>query len=341
MLGCKDSGQPKSTDVKILTWTNYLTDSMINRFKKQSGLNLKIDYFSTNEELLSRLETIQKTGDKGYDLILPSDYLVKTLIEKKLIQPIDKKKLTYLKDFEVNFQSPDYDKALKYVIPFAWGTTGVAIHYKKLGKEPLHSISWKDIFENPKFKGKVSLLDDVKEVVQAALLVQGKNFTSATAADFEAAFAYISKNGQQMKTWALEPKVALENSECVICHIYSGDALSVIAAEPKGSDIQYLIPSEGASIWTDNFAIPTNAQNIEGAYAFLNSVQSAESAAEFTKETQFPTPNLAAKEFLPKDLATHPMIYPPSSFYGKLHYLADRPEIEAKIEKFWTSFRAE
>lgn len=328
-----DAGAPQ--ELRLFTWSEYFDDAFLRKFGETHHVRVKADYFSSNEEMLAKL---QITGaDSGYDLILPSDYMVRTLIELKMLRPLDKAKLPVLADFDKDALNPVYDPGLGFSVPLAVGTTGIAINTKLAPNAP-KTISWKQALEDPAYKGKVTLLDDAKEVLQLALTIHGKNLANASEKDVKDAFAYLKAHKSQLKGFPPETRPVIEADECSLCMAYSGDALSV-AKDKK--DVRFVVPQDGATIWTDNLAIPTNAKSPDLAYQFINELLSVEGAKSFTLRTNYRTANGKAKAALPKEVAENTVIYPPAAERERLHYLAPRKDLALVIDKEWALLKSQ
>ncbi|HEY8278344.1 MAG TPA: spermidine/putrescine ABC transporter substrate-binding protein [Bdellovibrionota bacterium] len=322
-------------ELRIFTWSEYFDDAFLRSFGEQNKVKVKADYFSSNEEMLAKLQLTD--AQNGYDLILPSDYMVRTLIELKLLQPLDKAQLPVLSEFEQEALNPEYDPGLGFSVPMAIGTTGIAWNTKLLHKIPA-DLSWKMVMENPSYKGKVTLVDDAKEVLQMALSIQGKSLAKASEADVKEAFAYLRKHKTQVKGFPAETRPVMEGDECGFCMAYSGDVLSV-AKEKK--EIQYLLPKEGATIWTDNLAIPANSKNSGMAYKFINALLNAEGAKSFTQRTRYRTANFKARILLPNEVSSDKVIYPSPEERKKMHYLVQRKDLNELIDREWTKLKSE
>jgi spermidine/putrescine transport system substrate-binding protein len=333
LTSCTKSG-PAAKELRLYTWSQYFDDATIKEFEQETGVKVKLDYFSSNEQMLTKLQLTQ--GERGYDLILPSDYMVRTMIEMKLLKPLDKSQLGFLSDFEAEGLNPPYDPGLQYSVPLAVGLTGLAWNTKLLPKLA-DTFTWKNLFEDASFKGRVTLLDDTKEVLQAALLANGKEIANATEADVKEAFAYLKKHKSQLKGFTTETRPVIEADECALCMTYSGDARQVASAKPE---IKFVLPKDGVSIWTDNFAIPANSAEPELAYKFMAKILSAQEAKEFTERTGYRTFSKGAKALLPKEIAENPVIYPKAQGV-KFHYLVDKKELAALIDKEWALLKSE
>lgn len=331
----------QSRELRVLTWSEYFDDEVIKSFEEKNQVKVIRDYFASNEELLAKLKTNIESSSKGYDLILPSDYMVSTMISLGLLKKLDKDQLLVLQNLDPKFQKPTYDPSLEFCVPFAWGTTGIAVNYglapELKGKE---GLSWKDLLENPKYKGKVTMLSDVKENFQVALLMIGKDWDTATEADIKTAFEYLKKTKKNLKVYTEDTRQALESNECALCQAYSGDVLKVNNEKGSKGNVGYIFPKEGGTLWTDNFALPKNAVNVELAYKFINHMLNVEGAKKFTSTNFYPTTNIAVRELLDPSLKDNPSVFPADNEFSRLKYIKDRPDLMGVIDKLWTELRA-
>ena len=337
LSSCKKQESSKK-ELRVFVWSDYLSDQVIQEFEKEHNVKVILDYFASNEEMLAKIQTGIASGSKGYDLIFPSDYMLYTMKKLKLLLPLDHSKLSFLPEMQAEFRKPVYDPELEFSIPYAWGTTGVVVNTKLLsGFDKNKILSWKDIFENPDYTQKISVKNDIREIVLIALLIHGKNWTNATEADIKTAFAYLSKIKKQIKIFTDDAKLVVENDECSICQMYSGDAMQSIQLKPE---LQYFIPQEGGGLWVDNLSIPKNAANPDLALAFINKVMSAKAAKVFIENLFFASANAKAKEMLSNELKNNAVLYPSQEVFQRLHYLTDRPELNILVDRLWTEFKA-
>jgi spermidine/putrescine transport system substrate-binding protein len=331
-VGCTSKAPPRP-EIRLFTWSEYFKPEELAAFEKETGIKTKIDYYSSNEEMLTK---IQLTADgEGYDLILPSDYMVRTMIELRLLSKLDPSKLPFLADFPEEGRRPPYDPELSYSVPLAVGLTGLAWNSKLLPKLP-KDLGWKEFFTLPELKGKVTVLDDTKETLQAALLVAGKDLSTATAEDVKRAFAYLKEHKEQLKGFTSETRSAILADECALCMAYSGDVLAVAADKPE---IHFVEPKDGLSIWSDNFAIPANAPNKEAAYLFMKKVLSPEGARAFTSRTHYRTFQEKARALLSKQDRENPVIFPKVGS-PSYHYLIERKDLVDLVDRAWALLKS-
>jgi len=322
-------------ELRLFTWSEYFTPGELREFERETGIKTKADYYSSNEEMLTKLQ-LTADGD-GYDLVLPSDYMVRTMIDLKLLAKLDHKRMEFIGHFPEEARHPPYDRNLDYSVPLAVGLTGIAWNSKLLPQLPNGAdFSWRDFFELANLNGRVTVLDDMKEALQAVLLIRGKDLSSATPEDIRNAFAYLTAHKDQLKGFTSETRSVIEADECALCMAYSGDVLAVATTKPE---IKFVRPKEGLTIWTDNFAIPKNARNVDAAYRFMAKVLSAEGAKNFTTRTHYRTYQAEARALLPAEIATNPVIYPEPK-PGEFHYLVQRNELADLIDRAWALLKS-
>lgn len=332
------SPKPSRPELRIMTWTDYLRDEEIKSFEAKTGSKVIRDYFSSNEELLAKVRASVESGGRGYDLILPSDYMVTSFMRLNLLRPLEKSRLTFLSNFDPAFLHPAYDPNLDYAVPFAYGVTGFAVNTKLLPKfDEAKGLSWKTFFEDPAYKGKVVLLNDVREVAQAALFAMGKtSWSEAKPDDIQKAFDYLRAHKGQLKVIAEEVRPVIEAGECTVCQAFSGDVHQIAVTKPE---VKFIVPTEGGTVWTDNFAIPTNARNADLAYAFMNNMLSPDAAATFTRATFYATPIAAAKAKLDPSVVSATAIYPDATLHKRLKYMSERADILKLVDRLWTELK--
>jgi spermidine/putrescine transport system substrate-binding protein len=332
----KTSSVEKKT-LRILSWSDYFTPQAISSFEEKHQVRVQLDFFSSNEELLAKVSQSVESKSQGYDLILPSDYMVSSMIQLQLLRPLEKSKLPVIHDLVAHLQNPPYNPGLTHSLPFAVGTTGFAININKT-KLFTHSLQWKDVFENPSLKSQVTLLDDPKEVIHGVLMMKGKLWSSATVEDIRQAFEYLKANKKNIRAFTGEAKAAMENGECAVCHAFSGD---VFQAQQSKSHLLYVVPKEGATIWTDNLAMPVNAKEVDLAYAFMNHMLEANNAKEFIESTFFGSPNTKAWKLLSPAFAKNPWISLDAHNNKRLWYIHDRPDLLQALDKGWTEYKSQ
>ncbi len=324
-------GSLKGTKVHLAAWSNYVAPEVLAEFTKQSGVEVVVSNYSSNEELLAKLQA----GATGYDVALPSDYMVFAMKELQLLVPLDKAKIPNASQLDAKLLGKKYDADNSVSLPYDWGTTGIAIHRDKFKGE---LKSWNDLFTNPELAGKFTLLDDVRETLGAALKAQGKSLNSANPAEIEAAKKLLLSVKPRVKAFTSEPMVGLREGEIAVAHAYMSDALQA-RRDTKGR-IEYVIPAEGGTLWIDNLVIPKGAPNVAGAHALINFLLEAANGAKTVDSVRVAPANPGAIPLLPAELRADTGLFPAAEVLNRLEAIDDLGEKLSLWDRAWTEVKA-
>lgn len=327
------AAKPAETqEVNLAIWANYLSPEMQERFTKETGIKLKISNFSSNEELLAKIQA----GASGYDVAVPSDYMVGVLAKLNLLQPLDAGKVPNSGDLDPAFLKQSYDPENKFSLPYAWTTAGLAVN-KDLYKGDLKG--WKDLFTKKELAGKVSLLDDVREVTAAALKANGYSVNTTNPDELKKAEATLKDARARVKMFRSDTIDALVNKEVAVAHSYSVDALQ--AAAKSGGKIVYVIPEEGGTRAIDNLVILKSAKNVEAAHKLINFLLSQDASLSFVKTIMGGPVLKSTKDALPADLKSNAALFPPPTVLSKLEGIQDVGDATKHYDRLWTEVKSE
>ena len=172
---------PAKPTLRIYTWSDYIAKAVIDRFEKEYGCKIVIDIFDSNEEMFEKL----KTGKADYDIAMPSSYEIPAMEENGMIRPLDHKKLPNVrKNFDAHYAAIILDPSFFFSVPYSMTLTGFVYWKDKVGTAPVNS--W-DVFETATLKGRMSLLDDIRETIGGGLKALGYSLNSTNKAEIEAA----------------------------------------------------------------------------------------------------------------------------------------------------------
>ncbi len=334
--------------VNVLNWSDYIDESILADFTKETGIKVVYDVFDSNEIL----ETKLLAGGSGYDIVVPSGTFLARQISAGVFQKLDKSKLPNMKNMwdEVMKRTIGYDPENAYSINYMWGTTGIGYNVGKvkaaLGDVPVDS--WDLIFK-PENLAKlkdcgVHFLDAPTEILPAALNYLGKNPDSRDKADLaEAAKVMEGIRPSILKFHSSEFINALANGDICIAVGWSGDIFQARdrADEAKnGVEIGYAIPKEGALMWFDQMAIPADAKNVDEAHIFLDYIMRAEVIAKASNYVYYANGNKASQPLLEKDIIEDPAVYPDAATSAKLYTLQPYdPKTTRVITRSWTKIK--
>lgn len=328
--------QVKSKELNLYGWSEYIPQELLDNFTKQTGVKVNYDTYSSNEELMAKLQA----GASGYDVIIPSDYMVTIMGKQNLLETIDTSQIPNFKNIDDKYKNLEYDPGNKYSVPYQWGTTCLVIDKDKVSQPP---TKWADLWD-PAYQGKVVLLDDEREVIGLALRTLGFDANTTDPAQLEAAKQKLIALQPNVKLYDSDsPKTALLAGEVSVGQTWNGEAA---IAHSENANIDYVFPEEGCGIWYDNLAIPKGAPHKDAAIAFLNHVLAPESSVLITEEFPYSNPNKAGLELLKtKDSAKYEayMNYaatnPSADDLKKTFIIKDVGEATTLYDRIWTEVK--
>ena len=351
ILGAPALAAPTEETLHIYNWNDYFAEDTLADFEARTGIHPVLDVYDANEVLEAKLFA----GHSGYDLVFPTMRpFAARHIAAGLYQALDKDKLPGLSDLDPQIMASlaSGDPGNAHVVPYMWGTTGLGVNVEKvmaiLGEDAALD-TWGLIFdpENAKRLADcgISLLDDPAEVIPAALAYLGRDPNSLAKADLAAAQALIEGIYPYIRYIHSSQYISdLANGDLCVAHGYSGDVLQAATrAEEAGGrvSIDYLIPREGAVLWTDVIAIPADAPNPDAAHAFIAYLLDPEVIAAISNYVYYANPNLAATPYLDEALRDDPGIYPPPAVRARLFVPAERSSRELRgLNRFWTRLKS-
>lgn len=248
----------------IAAWPLSLDAQYLVDFEQKTGINIKITYFESSEELLSKIKT---TEGMGYDIIFPSDYTVKELIGQGLLQKIDKSKLNFLNSLDTRLLNSYFDPSNDYTIPFYWAAYGIGVNKKLFGAHPPHTLGL--LFDSKYNPERIIMTNSPREAILIAGLYLFGSVNQLGAKDNQ---QRIKDLLLQQKSWVdlyteerLDELLASENNMLAF-----GLSPDITRAIRKNKDIIFMVPDEGSFIVIDSVAIPARSKNTELVYEFLN-----------------------------------------------------------------------
>jgi spermidine/putrescine transport system substrate-binding protein len=318
--------------VNFYNWDTYIGETTLEDFKDASGISVKMDLFADNDELFAKL----KSGNPGYDLIVPTNDFVERMIVAKMIQPIDQTKIPNFKNIDPVFQTASFDPGRKYSIPYMWGTMGLGYRKSRVDGVP---DSWKHVFDSDEYSGRVALLSESTSLLGMVLKYLGYSMNSKDPKQIKQAEELLIKQKKHIKVFADDNgQDLLLSGEVDIAVEWNGDILQIMEED---EDIGYVVPKEGAMVWQDCLCIPTGAPHPGNAHKLINYILDAEAGAAIADFIQYATPNAAAKKLLPAEYRDNPAIFPSDATLAKCESAIYQGEaVERLFEEAWTRVQA-
>ncbi len=333
---CGNSSQ-LSDSISFYNWGDYIDPDVLTMFEEECGVEVIYDTFSSNEDLLAKLQG----GATGYDLIVPSDYMVAIMIQLGLLKELDHANIPNLANINEQFRDAPYDPGNKYSVPFMWGTAGIGYDADEVTTPPTSLAALFDPAQAEQYAGKISLLNDARETIGAALKYLGYSVNSTDPAQLEEAKQVLLAVKPYVLTFDSDTYSDLVVSgETVIGHGWNG-GFAVAIDENPDRNLGFVIPEEGLTIFVDTLAIPTSAPNPYTAEVLINFLHEPEIAAMNTTAVLYPTPNDAALEFVDEAIKNNAAIFPSLEDLGNTEYINDLGEVTQLYERIWTEIKAQ
>jgi len=332
---CGDTSK-LADEIFLYNWSEYIDPDIMDQFEAECGVKVTETNYDSNETLLATLQA----GGADYDIIVPSDYMVTTLIDEGMIMELDYNIISNIANMESINVNQYFDPEQKYTVPWFWGTSGFAVDTNVVTE---YTNSWSMLFDpNTPYCGKISMLDDQRETLGAALMYLGYSINDIDPAHLEEAKNLLIEQSKCVKAYDSQTNDDLIISgETVLAHIWTGDWLLASDPETGGREgIDYVIPDEGCTIWQDNMAVPVGAPNPYTAMVFINYTQYPEIAAQNAEWVGYASPNKAAKEFIDPDMLANESVYPPADVEARLQWIQDVGNAYELYDRVWTEFKA-
>jgi spermidine/putrescine transport system substrate-binding protein len=304
-----------SGDVTISNWPLYIDEKTVPDFEQATGV--KVAYkedVNANEEFFAKMDPLLKQGESGgRSLFVVTDWMAAKMHELGYLQNFDKSALpNFEQNLVSNLQEPNYDPNREFSAPWQSGMTGIIVR-KDLAPE-VKSIC--DLFD-PKYKGKVEMLNELRDTVPLVMKCLGIDPSEASEDDWMKAIEKIkaaTSSGQIRRFTGNDYGADLTSGNAVAVIGWSGDAVQLQVDNPN---IEWRMPTEGCILWSDNMVIPIGAPNPTAAEAFVNYVYDPKNQAQIEAEVNYVSPVEGAKQVLLKEepeIAKNQLIFPSQAF---------------------------
>jgi spermidine/putrescine transport system substrate-binding protein len=323
------SGGTGDGTLHVYSWSSYIDDDLLKDFEQKTGIKVIADIYDSNETMLAKM---QAGGGAAYGIIYPSDYMVEQMIELDLLTPLDKSRLPNLADLLPQWKSPPYDPENTHSVPVSWGTTGLIYNSEALDPGP---TDWPYLWENEdKLSRKMTLLNDVREVFGAALKSLGYSNSTTDPDEIKAAFEKLKELKSSINSFTTDGwRDQIVVGDLILAHVYSVDAIDAMSSNDK---LRYVVPSSGATVWTDTMVIPKSAPNLEAAYQWMSYMLEPESSAQIVNRLKFATPNKKAFDLLDPAVKEDTSLFPLEATLAKCEPLATVGDATELYDRYWT-----
>lgn len=329
ITGIGISQQAVSAEVlKLYNWGDYINPAVLETFTKQTGIAVSVDAYTSNEEMLAKLQA----GATGYDIVFPSVHMQDIMAQLNLLEKTDINQYAGFSHIDTRFLNAKSDPNGEYCLPYAWGTVGILYNKKLVG-----SInSWEEFFNLPKDGKKIAMLDDMREVIGVGLIEHGKSVNSTDRDDLKKAQEFIIKQKPYVSSFTYDSAPLVQSGDIAAAQWYVG-AMHYVNQTPD--DLGYVIPKEGATMYQENMCVLQSAPNKSNAKKFLEFFTQPEIAALNTRQQMNGTANKDAIALLPEHIRDNPSINPSPEVHAKLQLFAELGKDIKLYDRVWTKIR--
>ncbi|MFN0078522.1 MAG: spermidine/putrescine ABC transporter substrate-binding protein [Prosthecobacter sp.] len=314
----------------VYTWADYISPEVVKQFEKQHGCKVVIDTFDSNEGMYAKL----KAGATGYDLVFPTAYMIQVMHAQGMLQNLDHALLPNLKHIDPALLAKLPDQTMQHSVPYTLGYAVIAVRKDKVKDA---EASWA-MFDRPALARRVTLLDDMRESIGAALKSLGHSINTRDEAQLAAARDVLIRWKKNIARFDNEGyKAGIDSAEFHLVHGYSGDLFQV---QRENAKVELLIPREGVTISSDEFVIPKGAKQTALAHALINHLLDPAVAAENMEWMGYLCPNLAALKKVSPEFLQNPAIQIPDDVKAKCEVIEDLGADLAKYTKVWDAVKA-
>lgn len=315
------------------TWPNYHDPKNIENFTESTGVNVQVNAFGSNEEMLAKLQA----GGAGWDVFVPTNYTISTYVELGLIQALD---LSRIPNYDPSTNNPTFAGPATidgkvYAVPKNWGTTGFVVNSNEIKSGPK---SWKDFFDVTMGAGSGHTIvhDYQLTTIGAALCALGYSFNSIDPNELAKAEALLIESKPHLFAISSDYQPGMRSGDAWMSICWTGDGKQLNADMPE---MKYIVATDGGELWSDFYAVPTDAPHLDAAYAFLDYMQDPVIQAIDFKTHGYPSSDSRVNALLPADTVNDEILYPAKELmdgleFGAAQTLTDpvRAEVMARFK---------
>ena len=320
--------------VVLATWPNYHDPASFEAFTAATGAAVQVNVFGSNEEMLAKLQA----GGSGWDVFVPTNYTITTYVEEGIIDPLDMSKLPNYDaaSFDPRFAGPGTVDGKLYAASKNWGTTGMAVNTSQTNGRVL--TSWKDFWDITKaeFSGRTTVHDYQLTTIGNALKSFGYSFNSIDPAELADAEKLLIEVKPHLFAITSDYQPPMRSGDAWLAMCWTGDGKQLNKDIPE---ISYILGKEGGEIWSDFYAIPKSAPNLDAAYALINFL--LDPAINY-KEAMFhgqPVADARVDAMMSAEIMADPIIHPAAELLSNLEFGAaatltdpNRAEVMARFK---------
>lgn len=335
LTGCGSKATESATadqgELNIFVWTEYLPDSVVEKFEKETGIKVNVSTYSSNEDMLAKVKS-ETAG--AYDLLVPSDYMVAQLIAQDMLKELDFDKLPNFSHIGDSYKNPSYDPGNVYSVPYMGGAGAIVVNTDKIDMD---ITSYADLFD-PSLEGKLVVLDDFRAVIGMTSKALGYDMNETDPGKLSEVSDKLMELKKNVVLYDSDsPKSALISGDCSAGMIWSAEVAMAMEEVPS---IEVIYPEEGAYLFFDNWVVTKESPNYENALKWINFIMEPESMELVLAEFPYLCANTDAVALMGEEYSSNPAKNPPADAISKGSYVENLDSATLDIyNEMWTKLK--
>ncbi len=327
LAGCLRAGRRR---LNVFHWSNYIAPETLPRFERETGVEVRLGTYESNEEMLARV----MSGNSGWDVAFPSNYFIGPMRELGLLAPLQQVRLPRLDGLEARFRQPVWDSRLKWCVPLYWGSSGILANPRLAAAPERYADLWE-----LRYSRRITMLDDPAEVYGAALKKLGLPLNSHAPEQLRRAHEEARRQKPLLRAYLnAEARDLMVAGELAACQTWATTAQQAMTAAPH---LRFVYPKEGFALYADCGVVLRESKRKELAHEFLDYLLRADVAAEVASETFTATAVGAARAHLPAKVQAMETLFPPAETFARGEWFEPLPPAAQRLrDRLWTELKA-
>jgi len=316
--------------LNVFNWSAYIAPDTVPKFEAEYGVSVRYAVYESNEEMLARV----MSGNSGWDIVFPTNYIVKPMLANQLLAPIDHSLLSNLVQIEEHFQHPAWDPELEWSVPYMVTAAGIAYN-RKLTPPPR---AWADMWDT-RLRGRITMLDDPFDTMGACLKKLGRSINSTDPGELRAGEAEAIRQKPLLRAYLnAEVRDQLVSGDVLAAHMWNTTAQQAMDAS---SEIGFVYPAEGYAVYPDSSVILRESKRPELAHRFINFLLRPDIAAANALAARTTTTNAGARKLLPPAFRDNPTLYPGPEVVARGEWAKTvEPSTQRLRDRLWTEIKS-
>lgn len=322
--------RPARQRLNVFHWSNYIAPETLPRFERETGVEVRLATYESNEEMLARV----LSGNSGWDVVFPSNYFIGPMRELGLLARLETARLARLGDLEPRFARPSWDPELNHCVPLYWGASGILANPNLAPAPQRYAELWE-----LRYARRITMLDDPAEVYGAALKKLGLPLNAHAASQLRLAHQEARRQKPLLRAYLnAEARDLMVAGELAACQTWATTAQQAMSTAPH---LRFVYPEEGFALYADCGAVLRESRRKELAHLFLDYLLRADSAAEVAAATFTAITARTARDRLPAEVLAMETLFPPEETVARGEWFEPLPPASQRLrDRLWTELKS-